>query len=258
MRYDLAVKSPEYVKELVQHHVGGYLKIAPEHSEENVLSKMMKPGMGAYDEFKAMFEKFSAEAGKKQYLIPYFIAAHPGTTDEDMLNLALWLKKYDFRLDQVQNFTPTPMAMATAMYHSGKNPLRKVTADSEDVPVAKNGSTRKLYKAFIRYHDPANWPMLREALKCMGRDDLIGNGKKHLVPAYQPVVSALIRQSDGSAFKPATKPIYSKSNQQNNAFNRALENKAPIKAISKNNAGKMPKAFNEFKNAARPAREKSR
>ena len=131
VRYDLAVKSPEYVKELVQHHVGGYLKIAPEHSEENVLSKMMKPGMDAYDEFKAMFEKFSAEAGKKQYLIPYFIAAHPGTTDEDMLNLALWLKKYDFKLDQVQTFTPTPMAMATAMYHSGKNPLRKVTADSE-------------------------------------------------------------------------------------------------------------------------------
>ena len=118
VRYDLAVKSPEYVKELVQHHVGGYLKIAPEHSEENVLSKMMKPGMEAYDEFKAMFEKFSAEAGKKQYLIPYFIAAHPGTTDQDMLNLALWLKKYDFKLDQVQTFTPTPMAMATAMYHS--------------------------------------------------------------------------------------------------------------------------------------------
>jgi uncharacterized radical SAM protein YgiQ len=131
LRYDLAVKSPEYVKELVQHHVGGYLKIAPEHSEDNVLSKMMKPGMGAYDEFKRMFEKFSAEAGKKQYLIPYFIAAHPGTTDEDMLNLALWLKRNDFRLDQVQTFTPTPMAMATAMYHSGKNPLRKVTPDSE-------------------------------------------------------------------------------------------------------------------------------
>ncbi len=228
LRYDLAVKSPEYVKELVQHHVGGYLKIAPEHSESNVLSKMMKPGMGAYDEFKAMFEKFSAEAGKKQYLIPYFIAAHPGTTDEDMLNLALWLKKYDFRLDQVQNFTPTPMAMATAMYHSGKNPLRKVTADSEDVPIPKAGGVRKLHKAFIRYHDPANWPMLREALKKMGRADLIGNSKKHLVPAYQPVVSALIRQSDGSAFKPKHK----------------------LKPAS------LPKAFNNFKNAAHPAKFK--
>ncbi len=187
LRYDLAVKSPEYVKELVQHHVGGYLKIAPEHSEDNVLSKMMKPGMGAYDEFKQMFERFSAEAGKKQYLIPYFIASHPGATDNDMLNLALWLKKYDFKLDQVQNFTPTPMAMATAMYHSEKNPLRKVTADSETVPVAKSGRTRRLHKAFIRYHDPDNWPMLREALKNMGRADLIGNGKKHLIPAWQPL-----------------------------------------------------------------------
>lgn len=188
LRYDLAVKSPEYVKELVQHHVGGYLKIAPEHSEDNVLSKMMKPGMGAYDAFKVMFEKFSKEAGKEQYLIPYFIAAHPGTTDEDMLNLALWLKRYDFKLDQVQTFTPTPMAMATAMYHSGKNPLRKVTADSDDVPIPKAGGVRRLHKAFIRYHDPNNWPMLREALKKMGRADLIGNSKKHLVPAFQPLV----------------------------------------------------------------------
>ena len=187
VRYDLAVKSPEYVKELVQHHVGGYLKIAPEHSEENVLSKMMKPGMEAYDEFKAMFEKFSLEAGKKQYLIPYFIAAHPGSTDQDMLNLALWLKKYDFKLDQVQTFTPTPMAMATAMYHSGKNPLRKVTADSENVAIPKAGNVRKLHKAFIRYHDPNNWPMLREALQKMGRADLIGNGKQHLIPAWQPL-----------------------------------------------------------------------
>ncbi len=247
LRYDLAVKSPEYVKELVQHHVGGYLKIAPEHSEDNVLSKMMKPGMGAYDEFKAMFEKFSADAGKKQYLIPYFIAAHPGTTDEDMLNLALWLKKYDFRLDQVQNFTPTPMAMATAMYHSGKNPLRKVSADSEDVPVAKNGSTRKLHKAFIRYHDPANWPMLREALKKMGRADLIGNGKKFLIPAYQPVVSALIRQSDGSAFKARQVPT-----KVNNSFTRALSS-SPVKAANKMPA-KMPKGFNDLKNAARKVR----
>ncbi len=186
LRYDLAVKSPEYVKELVQHHVGGYLKIAPEHSEENVLSKMMKPGMGAYEKFKQMFEKFSKEAGKEQYLIPYFIAAHPGTTDEDMLNLALWLKHNNFRLDQVQTFTPTPMAMATAMYHSGKNPLRKVTRTSEDVPIPRAGGKRKLHKAFLRYHDPANWPLLREALKAMGRADLIGNAKKCLVPAWQP------------------------------------------------------------------------
>ncbi len=206
VRYDLAVKSPEYVKELVQHQVGGYLKIAPEHSEENVLSKMMKPGMDAYDDFKAMFEKFSAEAGKKQYLIPYFIAAHPGTTDEDMLNLALWLKKYDFKLDQVQTFTPTPMAMATAMYHSGKNPLRKVTADSESVPIPKAGNVRKLHKAFIRYHDPNNWPMLREALVRMGRPDLIGNGKHCLIPAWQPLSNKPVTTVRGEALERSVRP----------------------------------------------------
>lgn len=206
VRYDLAVKSPEYVKELVQHHVGGYLKIAPEHSEENVLSKMMKPGMDAYDEFKLMFEKFSAEAGKKQYLIPYFIAAHPGTTDNDMLNLALWLKKYDFKLDQVQTFTPTPMAMATAMYHSGKNPLRKVTADSEEVAIPKAGNVRKLHKAFIRYHDPNNWPILREALKKMGRDDLIGSSKQCLIPAWQPLSNKPITTVRGEALERTVRP----------------------------------------------------
>lgn len=242
LRYDLAVKSPEYVKELVQHHVGGYLKIAPEHSEENVLSKMMKPGMGAYDEFKAMFEKFSAEAGKKQYLIPYFIASHPGTTDEDMLNLALWLKKYEFRLDQVQNFTPTPMAMATAMYHSGKNPLRKVTEDSEDVPVAKAGSIRKLHKAFIRYHDPANWPMLREALKRMGREDLIGPGKKHLVPAFQPAVLGTIRQSDGTSFKPKNPLPKAFNNMKNAARPHQPRTKAPTQAVIKAGGSVKPRS----------------
>ncbi len=182
LRYDLAVKTPEYVKELVTEHVGGYLKIAPEHTETGPLSKMMKPGMGTYDEFKEMFERFSKEAGKKQYLIPYFIAGHPGTSLEDMLNLALWLKRNGFKADQVQNFYPSPMATATAMYHSGKNPLRRVRSDSEDVTTAMGGRQRRLYKAFLRYHDPDNWPMLREALKKMGRKDLIGNGKMHLIP----------------------------------------------------------------------------
>jgi uncharacterized radical SAM protein YgiQ len=186
LRYDLAVRSPEYIKELVTHHVGGYLKIAPEHTEEGPLSKMMKPGMGAYDRFKQLFDRFSREAGKEQYLIPYFIAAHPGTRDEDMLHLALWLKKNNFRLDQVQTFLPTPMAMATTMYHSERNPLRKVTRSSEQVGTVRNGRQRKLQKAFLRYHDPANWPLLREALKSMGQADLIGNGKKHLVPHWQP------------------------------------------------------------------------
>ena len=186
LRYDLAVRSPEYVKELAQHHVGGYLKIAPEHTEEGPLSKMMKPGIGTYERFKEMFDRFSREAGKEQYLIPYFIAAHPGTRDEDMLNLALWLKRNGFRLDQVQTFLPTPMALATTMYHSRRNPLKRVRRDSEEVETARAMKTRRLHKAFLRYHDAENWPLLREALKRMGRADLIGNGKKHLVPSFQP------------------------------------------------------------------------
>ncbi len=186
LRYDLAVETPEYVEELVKHHVGGYLKIAPEHTEDGPLSKMMKPGMGSYDRFKAMFEKYSREAGKQQYLIPYFIAAHPGTRDEDMMNLALWLKRNKFRADQVQTFYPSPMATATAMYHSGKNPLKRVTRDSETMPTVHKLSQRRLHKAFLRYHDPDNWPELRTALKKMGRADLIGNGKMHLIPPRQP------------------------------------------------------------------------
>jgi uncharacterized radical SAM protein YgiQ len=196
VRYDLAVKSPEYVKELVQHHVGGYLKIAPEHTESGPLEHMMKPGIGTYEKFKQLFEKFSKEAGKEQYLIPYFIAAHPGTTDEDMLNLALWLKRNGFRLDQVQTFLPTPMAMATTMWHTELNPLKKVLGGKgRAVPIVRAGRSRKLHKAFLRYHDPENWPLLREALKEMGRADLIGNSKQHLVPSFQP--AGFCKQAEG-------------------------------------------------------------
>jgi len=187
VRYDLAIESPEYVRELATHHTGGYLKIAPEAIGEGPLSKMMKPGVGAYYKFKELFDKYSKEAGKEQYLIPYFIAAHPGTRDQDMLELALWLKKNGFRADQVQAFLPSPMATATAMFHSGKNPLRRVTRASEDVVIPKGIKVRRLHKAFLRYHDSENWPVLREALKRMGRADLIGNGRHHLIPAYQPV-----------------------------------------------------------------------
>jgi uncharacterized radical SAM protein YgiQ len=196
LRYDLAIRSPEYIRELVTHHVGGYLKIAPEHTEAGPLSKMMKPGIGAYDQFKKLFDKYSAEAGKEQYLIPYFIAAHPGTSDRDMLNLALWLKQNGFRPDQVQAFLPTPLAIASAMYHSRRNPLKKLTRRSEQVSVASGLKQRRLHKAFLRYHDPENWPMLREALKSMGRADLIGNGKRHLVPAWQPKGEARAKPAD--------------------------------------------------------------
>ena len=189
VRYDLAVQSPEYVKELVQHHVGGYLKIAPEHTESGPLSKMMKPGMGTYEKFKTLFDKYNAESGKKQFLIPYFIAAHPGTSDEDMMNLAIWLKKNGFRADQVQTFYPSPMATATAMYHTDLNPLKGIHRDDrgERVDVVRGERRRRLHKAFLRYHDPNNWPLLRDALKAMGRADLIGNGKHHLIPTFQPM-----------------------------------------------------------------------
>jgi uncharacterized radical SAM protein YgiQ len=185
VRYDLAVRSPEWIRELAQHHTGGYLKIAPEHTEDGPLTHMMKPGIGAYDRFKELFDRYTAEAGKEQYLIPYFIAAHPGTTDEDMLNLALWLKRNGFRPDQVQAFLPSPMATASAMYHTGLNPLRSLKA-REPVHVVKNLAQRRLHKAFLRYHDPNNWPTLREALRRMGREDLIGGGKHQLVPSWQP------------------------------------------------------------------------
>ncbi|MFD2180396.1 YgiQ family radical SAM protein [Veronia pacifica] len=183
VRYDLAIESPEYVKELVTHHVGGYLKIAPEHTEKGTLDLMMKPGMGTYDRFKELFEKYSKEAGKKQYLIPYFISAHPGCTDDDMLHLALWLKENEFECDQVQNFYPSPMCNATAMYHSETNPLKRVKYKKrEDLTVAKGDRQRRLHKALLRYHDPANWPLIREALARMGKKHLIGDRPGCLVP----------------------------------------------------------------------------
>lgn len=245
LRYDLAVRSPEYVKELVTHHVGGLLKIAPEHTETNTLSKMMKPGIGAYDEFKAMFHKYSKEAGKEQYLIPYFIAAHPGTTDEDMVNLALWLKKNDFKLDQVQTFMPTPMALATTMYHTRKNPLKKITADSEVVETARSGKIRKFHKALLRYHAPENYEIVKEGLLRMGRGDLIGSSERHLIPSRAPVVASLVNAGvvtakrgaapklntfgKSSATRLAAKvaPVTVKSGL---AYNPAKPKKAPVKS----------------------------
>ena len=239
LRYDLAVQSPEYVKELVTHHVGGYLKIAPEHTEQGPLTKMMKPGIGSYDKFKQLFEKYSLEAGKKQFLIPYFIAAHPGTSDEDMMNLAVWLKKSGFRADQVQTFYPSPMATATAMYHTGKNPLRKVTRTSESVDIVRGERRRRLHKAFLRYHDPNNWPVLREALKAMGRADLIGNGKHHLIPTFQPLV-------DGS---------YA-SARKKNSTTVALKTTAPIKGrILTQHTGLPPRDNGSARDAGKVVRK---
>lgn len=244
VRYDLAVRSPEYVKELVTHHVGGLLKIAPEHTEQGVLSKMQKPGIGTYDTFKKMFERFTKEAGKEQYLVPYFIAAHPGTSDEDMVNLALWLKKNNFRLDQVQTFMPTPMAMATTMYHSRKNPLQKVSADSEDVETPRKGQVRRLHKAFLRCHDPANWTILREALRRMGRSDLIGSGPQHLVPPWKsaPVRGfvAGMRHQKLVQQKGQNRPIDQKETQRKKSVSNQKPLAGKFAAGSKHRKGGVP------------------
>ncbi len=183
VRYDLALKSPEYVKELATHHVGGYLKIAPEHTEKTPLSVMMKPDMACYNQFAEMFDQYSKQAGKKQYLIPYFIAAHPGTTTEDMLNLALWLKKNNYKLEQVQTFLPSPMTISTAIYYSGKNPLNETANNGKSIPVPRGLKIRRLHKAFLLYHAPENRRLLQTALKEMGREDLIGDSPKCLIPA---------------------------------------------------------------------------
>ncbi len=208
VRYDLAVKSPSYIRELVEHHVGGYLKIAPEHTEFGPLSKMMKPGIGSYDRFKQLFDAAARAAKKDYFLIPYFIAAHPGTTNEDMMNLAIWLKRNKYRADQVQTFLPSPMALSTAMYHSGVNPLKPVRRGaSEPVETIKGLRQRRLHKAFLRYHDPENWPVLREALKSMGRADLIGPGKHQLIPSWQPANTGRGGEGYRKNVKQTSKPV---------------------------------------------------
>jgi uncharacterized radical SAM protein YgiQ len=203
VRFDLAVRSPEYVDELATHHTGGLLKIAPEHIRSGPLLLMQKPGIGEYERFREMFERASRKAGKLQYLVPYFMAAHPGTSDQDMLELALWCKQSGFRPDQVQTFLPTPMALATAMYHSERNPLARI-AGGKPVEVAKGDKQRRLHKAFLRYHAEENWPLLREALVKMGRRDLVGLGKDCLVPPERPgpgrtIPPARSRRAQGAA-----------------------------------------------------------
>jgi len=226
VRYDLAIEDPEYVKELATHHVGGYLKIAPEHTEEGPLGKMMKPGMGSYDKFKELFDHYSKLAGKKQYLIPYFISAHPGTTDMDMVNLAMWLKENDFKLDQVQNFYPSPLANATTLYHTEINSLRNVKRDSESVAIPKGTIQRRLHKAILRYHDPDNWPIIREALTEMGLDKvLIGSKASCLVPKE---TRAEIMKRNAKKGKTASKGKKAAPNNQGQTVNN--QRKTPNKS----------------------------
>jgi uncharacterized radical SAM protein YgiQ len=177
VRYDLAERSPEYVEELAKHHVGGQLSVAPEHVSPRVLEKMKKPGIESYERFQHMFACASEAAGKEQYEIPYFISGHPGSTMEDMVELALWLKKNGKRPRQVQDFIPTPMSMAACMYWTGIDPLTM-----EPVYTATGLREKKLQKALLLYWNPEQWPLAREALREAGRPDLIGRGPNALVP----------------------------------------------------------------------------
>ncbi|MCH4295326.1 YgiQ family radical SAM protein [Shewanella sp. 3B26] len=247
VRYDLAIEDPRYVKELAKYHVGGYLKIAPEHTEEGPLSKMMKPGMGTYDKFKELFDKFSKEAGKEQFLIPYFISAHPGTTDEDMVNLALWLKEHKFKLDQVQNFYPSPMANATTIYHTELNSLKNIKHSSEEVPVPKKGRQRRLHKALLRYHDSAGWPLIREALIAMGKEHLIGTGTQHLVPPEGRAEQWAAKGQNGKARN-------DKAGKGQKAFTRFSSNQFDDRKGPVEKASGATKAKPQGKGAAGPAK----
>ncbi|MBL8717341.1 MAG: YgiQ family radical SAM protein, partial [Myxococcales bacterium] len=181
VRYDLAEKSPEFVRELAKHHVGGQLSVAPEHNESDVLAKMKKPGIATYERFAERFTCASEEAGKEQYLIPYFISGHPGSTLADMVSLALWLKARNLRPRQVQDFIPTPMSMATCMHLTGIDPLTM-----QPVRTVTDLREKKLHKALLLYWDPAQQDLTREALRKAKRLDLVGHGPRALVPPPDP------------------------------------------------------------------------
>ncbi len=177
VRYDLAERSPEFVNQLARHHTGGQLSVAPEHSKKDVLDKMKKPGVESYERFAESFRCASDQAGKDQFLVPYFISGHPGSTLRDMVDLALWLKEHQLRPRQVQDFIPTPMSMAACMYHTGIDPLTR-----EPVYTARDLEEKRLQKALLFYWDPTQHDDVREALARAGRRDLIGSGPRALVP----------------------------------------------------------------------------
>jgi uncharacterized radical SAM protein YgiQ len=177
IRYDLAERSPEFIDELARFHVGGQLSVAPEHTKKEVLDKMKKPGIESYERFAEQFQCASEEAGKNQFLVPYFISGHPGSTLRDMVDLALWLKQSGMRPRQVQDFIPTPMSMATCMYYTGIDPFTR-----KPVYTAKDLHEKRLQKALLLYWDPAHHDEAREALIKAGRADLIGSGARCLVP----------------------------------------------------------------------------
>jgi len=177
VRYDLATRSPEFIRELAQHHTGGQLSVAPEHSNSEVLGKMKKPPIEHYERFVRAFCRASEEAGKDQYLVPYFISGHPGSTLKETVELALWLKERNLRPRQVQDFIPTPMAMATTMFFTGIDPLTM-----EPVKVVRDLREKKMMKSLLYWWDPEHHPLAREALRKAGRTDLIGTGPRALLP----------------------------------------------------------------------------
>jgi radical SAM superfamily enzyme YgiQ (UPF0313 family) len=179
---DLAQLSPEYIDELAKHHVGGRLKVAPEHTSPNVLGLMKKPSIDNFGGFARQFKSTSQNAGKpKQFLVPYFIASHPGSGLEEMIDLAVYLKRNGYRPDQVQDFIPAPFDIATALYYTGIDPFTK-----KPVQVAKNMRDRKMQRALMQFFKPSNYFTVREALIQAGRQDLIGNGCDCLIPANPP------------------------------------------------------------------------
>ncbi len=182
IRMDLAQLSPEYMRELAAHHVGGHLKVAPEHTDPTVLGLMKKPDNDNFEGFAREFTEASRAAGKpKQYLVPYYIASHPGSDLHAMIDLALFLKRNGYRPDQVQDFIPAPFDIATCMYYTGIDPFTK-----EEVYIARNLRDRKLQRALMQFFKPENYFQVREALIQAGRPDLIGGGCDCLIPSQPP------------------------------------------------------------------------
>lgn len=181
VRMDLAARSPEYLRELAAHHVSGHLKVAPEHVSERVLKQMKKPPREGFDEFAERFHEASEAVGKEQYLVPYFIAGHPGSDLSDMIELAEYLKGAGYRPRQVQDFIPAPMDLATSVYHTGLDPHTL-----QPTPVAKRLRDRRWQRALMQFFKPENWFLVREALREAGRDDLVGSGRQCLIPADPP------------------------------------------------------------------------
>ncbi len=194
IRMDLARRSPEYMRDLVKHHVGGHLKVAPEHTDPHVLDKMRKPSNDDFEKFTEVFKEESAKAGKKQYIVPYFIASHPGSDLDAMIHLAVFLKQSGYRPDQVQDFIPAPFDVATAMFYTGVDPFTK-----KPVHIAKHLRDRKLQRALMQFFKPENYFEVRKALEQAGRKDLIGGGCDALIPASPPAAAIKARRESANA-----------------------------------------------------------